>query len=353
MPALTTTASDNTICSSCMNELEEMALRCKNCHCYIHLRCSNLPEYMLVRLMNTQNSFSCNKCVRTKEMPEEKYDEDFGKVQALMAKEESLITHLNREAEDTFLDSNSELLPNNVIENQSVISVTPDGNQTLLNNSTITIMENRIVNTAAPLPPNVPTGELDGQNVRETPLPNKPTCKFYLRRCCKHGRKGEACKFDHPKLCFKYIQHGDKRNGCKNGNKCNFVHPKLCDSYKSGRCAREKCNSYHIKGTKFREPDVNEVDRIGHHASHERNSTSSNNRRTPEQPMRILQRPLGTREKGSNQEEIQARPQVDPIDFLEVKSQLKFIQEQLQLLLVGRPQPLDRAIPRSSVWGNH
>ena len=75
--------------------------------------------------MNTQNSFSCSKCVQTKKMPDGKYDEDFGNVQALMAKEESLITQLNREAEDTFLDSNSELLLNNVIENQSVISVTP------------------------------------------------------------------------------------------------------------------------------------------------------------------------------------------------------------------------------------
>ena len=242
-----TTVFNDTKCSSCMNELEKMAQRCKNCHCFIHLRCSNLPKYMLVRLMNTQNSFSCSKCIRTKEMPEEKYDEDFGKVQALMAKEESLITHLNREAEDTFLDSNSELLPNNVIENQSVVTVAPDGNQTLLNDSTITIMENRIENTAAPLPQNL-TESADASNQRP-----KKICKFYATKKCKHGTNGQGCAFGHPKKCLKFVSHGDKSNrGCKKGRNCAYYHPPMCwSSINRGTCSKEECMFHHIKGTKF------------------------------------------------------------------------------------------------------
>ena len=46
---------------------------------------------------------------------------------------------------------------------------------------------------------------------------NKTVCRFYLQKSCKNGRKGDDCKFAHPKLCFNYVKRGDERGGCKKG----------------------------------------------------------------------------------------------------------------------------------------
>ena len=61
-----------------------LTVRCKNCRCFIHLRCSYQPEQMLVRLIKTLKSLFSSKCVRTMEMSEEKYGVHFEKAQALM-----------------------------------------------------------------------------------------------------------------------------------------------------------------------------------------------------------------------------------------------------------------------------
>ena len=58
-----------------------------------------------------------------------------------------------------------------------------------------------------------------------------------------HEKKGSACAYPHPPMCFKYIKGGP--NGCAKGTSCKFVHPKLCHaSLVSGKC--NCCYFYHV-----------------------------------------------------------------------------------------------------------
>ena len=82
-----------------------------------------------------------------------------------------------------------------------------------------------------------------------------------------HGKKGSACAYPHPPMCFKYIKRGSK--GCGKGTACKFAHPKLCrTSLVSGKCNR--CYFYHVTNSKTTENS---------RSSHER--VSNSNRATP------------------------------------------------------------------------
>ena len=73
--------------------------------------------------------------------------------------------------------------------------------------------------------------------------PSKPICKYYLRRECRHGRRGSGCDFRHPSMCFKFIQRGERPGGCKLGKECKYLHPPLCRGSKENRmvCTRQRC----------------------------------------------------------------------------------------------------------------
>ena len=321
MPAITTTASNETMCDSCMNNLGEMALRCKNCMCYIHLRCSDLPEYTLVRLMNTQNSYSCIKCVRTKEMLEEKFEEDILKLRELIAKEESSIEQLNREANDTVIDATrteeSTNLPSDETDPVSASSVNPVG-VVATNNASFSV-----ANRTTP----------------ENIVSKKKLCKYYVYRTCKHGQKGEGCSYNHPKKCLKFVNYGNKSNrGCKKGDKCAFFHPPLCwSSVDRGVCSRENCKFTHIIGTKFSQtmPIRNDHDR---HID------------TPARNERRIETPYASAVRSSLSRDSALRPAPEPVgvhrsqsnvenrNFLELRDQIQVMQSQIQQLLSMRVQ---------------
>ena len=322
-PAITTipAGSDNrarATCSSCMVVVSDLALKCSGCQCCVHLRCSELPDYQLVRLAQSQAQYVCSNCVKTKTLQStEEYDNEVTKIKEAIAKEISIIDQLNSELEDGQGDAPVE-----------TVNDAPATDRTQ--------------------PPEA--------NATPTVATVKPLCKFYMRRGCKHGRKGESCQFEHPKLCFKFIKNGDRRGGCKLGKNCSYAHPKLCDSYRSGVCKREKCGFYHIKGTKF-QTKQHDVIENNNNAQNPRGVVQRPEESSgqPIQPQRVLQRPQTQSSDGMRGEEAfrpQSFPsQVDPRDFLEMKSQLKAITEQLQLLLMSRTAPLERVLPRASVWG--
>ena len=86
-------------------------------------------------------------------------------------------------------------------------------------------------------------------------------CKFYKKGICKHGIKGQNCKYDHPKTCRKLLMHGNKgTRGCKEGRDCNDFHPRMCaNSIKMGECYQQNCPFMHIKGTKrIQKPSSNQ-----------------------------------------------------------------------------------------------
>ena len=226
MPALTDTASEETKCISCMNDLDAMALKCKNCHTFTHLSCSKLPDYVLVRLLSTQNSYSCCKCVRTKELTEVKYEEDLMKVQELLAKEQSIITQMNDELNRSASNENHD----------SSSSAPQNGNVSIGSEASRTAPPT--VNSQGPSQIN--------RNVRTPPI-----CKFYEMRECKHGRSGKDCNFSHPKICPNFSRNGDRRGGCTKDKNCKDFHPKVChESMERKECSRRKCRFYHLNGTK-------------------------------------------------------------------------------------------------------
>ena len=77
---------------------------------------------------------------------------------------------------------------------------------------------------------------------------NNKVCRYYRAGDCKFGQKGEGCKYDHPRKCFKYTRYGKEGpRGCKD-SKCSYFHPPLCHETEAGRpCRRAKCKYYHRK----------------------------------------------------------------------------------------------------------
>ena len=81
----------------------------------------------------------------------------------------------------------------------------------------------------------------------------KSVCKFYSQGTCKHGKKGAACKYSHPPLCRKLLQHRNNgSHGCKlHKDDCNYHHPDMCkNSISRGFCYKKICRKYHVQGTK-------------------------------------------------------------------------------------------------------
>ena len=166
----------------------------------------------------------------------------------------------------------------------------------------------------------------------------KPNCKYYLRQACRHGKKGTNCRFNHTKLCFKIIKHGDKRNGCKKGANCEYFHPKLCSAFKSGLCTRKKCSSYHIAGNKFpKQDDVNPTNDVAviSPPRTNRNKTARPQPHRDNSPRSVLNpSPSST---GNIYWEQPASDQYANVRyFLEMKVQVKQIQDQIQMLIATR-----------------
>ena len=87
--------------------------------------------------------------------------------------------------------------------------------------------------------------------------PKKEICRFFERGTCRYGLSGNNkgnCKFSHPPMCRKVLQHGTRgKLGCK--GKCDKFHPKLCyAALNTKECFKPACPFWHIKGTK-RSPD--------------------------------------------------------------------------------------------------
>ena len=96
-------------CSSCVSPVSDLALKCTHCQAYTHLRCSGLPDYQLVRLLVTQSSYSCVSCVKSKDVKDDKYDQELTRVNETIAKEISIIDQINAEANNSITADIEEL----------------------------------------------------------------------------------------------------------------------------------------------------------------------------------------------------------------------------------------------------
>ena len=281
-PALTTitrTMDDEArqTCSSCMGELSDMALKCNKCQRYVHLRCSGMPEYQLARLAVSQVHFVCASCVKSKDFDDEDhYNAEITKTREIIAKEISIIDQLNKDA-----DSSISLSPNE-------------------------------------------------KEADKTQADKTPNCRYFLQGNCKHGRAGKNCSYNHPKLCFNFIKRGDQRGGCKKGQDCAFVHPNMCQSSLQRRkCFKKGCHRYHVRGTQFSSADADHVQPQAQHSVQAAIPQNVNKSYSD-----IVRKSPYSLRKPDDPKLYPESPPSQNHDFLELKLQMKVMQDQiLQLML--------------------
>ena len=237
-------ANPKTTCSKCVGLLETEALKCSRCSLYMHLQCSDLPMYMLLRLKTSQSKYICRACVLGEGDPESlKIAQQ--EIEALMTLEEQ--TTKAAAMEESFQS----------IQNEK------DENKDKIEGDSIPQKKEK-TSTKAPT-------DADNQT---------PICKYYVRRECRHGRSGKNCNYRHPRICPAFSRNGDKRGGCSKGEKCKDLHPKTCyESMQKKECSRKSCRFYHLNGTKQTyDPEF------------VTGSMPKDKRDVPMQPVQILQR---------------------------------------------------------------
>ena len=178
---------------------------------------------MLLRYKTTQAKYICRGCVLGEGDPES-LNKAWQDIEALMKLEEKTVKAA--EADTSFVS----------IDNDLTIQEKGDGGS-------------KEAETAS----KGTSATESKQMVKDNNIPN---CRYYMMKSCKHGKKGEGCKFRHPKLCFKFIKRGEMKGGCSKGKECQFEHPKLCHKALESRiCTNGRCKFYHITGTKFSSKD--------------------------------------------------------------------------------------------------
>ena len=65
---------------------------------YVHLRFSERGDYQLVRFSVNKALLSCANCVKNKDMDEERYELELAKVKDTLAKKESTVKQVEKDA---------------------------------------------------------------------------------------------------------------------------------------------------------------------------------------------------------------------------------------------------------------
>jgi hypothetical protein len=167
--------------------------------------------------------------------------------------------------------------------------------------------------------------------------------------------KGANCRFEHPKLCRRFVKFGWKpKQGCKQDKKCEFFHPKLCWRAADGlnNCRNKKCRFLHPSGIKATEPPGN--------GSGSARDMAHSNVTAPEWPsLTEAIRPrtrwntestANTKEKENSTAGSNGLPQ-SPTTFLDLLKQITTMQEQLIPLVRGRAE--ETPIPKARVCTCH
>ena len=155
----------------------------------------------MVRLLSTQNSYSCKQCVRTKELIEGKYEEDIDRVRELLANEQAEIIRLNSEA-DMSTSNEMRLALNQTVANSSSTTNVDSGTAPAGEGDTAVSLRNETVQNSGIVPQTqsssfvVRAANGEGGN-------NERSFKvwwYYINRSCKFGPGSNGCKFGYPKI---------------------------------------------------------------------------------------------------------------------------------------------------------
>lgn len=222
-------ACDGDKCRICDRDIAEEGLRCSDCDGLSHLGCTGLPSYTLVYLALTRSAHVCSSCVLKKGNKLLTYEEAYKKIERLR-------------------DSEVETTEKIAACSGSGVAASPGPGQNTDQEAPGMdgAQGSQLLADCADAEPETKTQKL---SVRKDGSVSS-ICKHYLQKKCKHGRKGEKCKFEHPKLCRRYLKFGRRAgSGCQKGSGCDYHHPRLCWEYsKTGWCSRSECRFYHSRG---------------------------------------------------------------------------------------------------------
>ena len=81
---------------------------------------------------------------------------------------------------------------------------------------------------------------------------HEDVCPHFIKGTCRHGPAGTDCPKTHPRICWKFLSHGERPGrGCSYGTKCKFYHPPICQaSLKKSECLDDTCRKRHLGGTR-------------------------------------------------------------------------------------------------------
>ena len=296
-------------CQECSKIISGEALRCTECDKVMHLTCSRLPDYSLAMYIITRNQYLCAACVEKRGDKDSIFADTMAKI-ASLKKAES-------DASPPALDDTNSTITESLegFDNGQAVHSAAGGTQSdppsQVDSSQEHDTEDRVQSTSQ---------VHDNNMSRSTPGGNKTRiCRYFVRKTCKHGVKGEGCAFKHPKKCDRFMNHGDKNSkGCKKGNSCAYFHPPLCwESLRERVCRRENCRYHHLRRTKKWEPPVFER-RPSAQAKPEQANTQTTRRTYARvvHPGTANEQHKGTRDEPSQ-------------DFLELKEQ---VQQQMNII---------------------
>ena len=220
--------------------------------------------------------------------------------------------------------------------------------------------------TIVPIVEDVASNNNDGSKSQNPPVevkrknPNSNTkkdiCSFYLRRECRHGRRGLKCNFDHPNICLKYTKRGSKKGGCNKGKDCDYVHPPLCRGSKENRmvCPKPGCKLYHLLGMKTTSRDECQLATSSlAPPSQPRPSQWRDSKKAMEtnqsQRHKNLVPPMAEEPRESPVVQVAASNVMSGNDFLELKSQMASMMSQIQWIMAAMRIP-PPASPRTVGW---
>ena len=296
------TANADSKCLVCDKHLQECGVKCCECKRAVHIECTELPLYHLIRLASSRTAYMCERCVR-------------GSDRVDYAELEADIQHLRRRQAVDSADDMEETTEASA-PNLSQLPLTQD-----IHKDDEARIEGWASNSSEDKSSKVQRTVRPEAQRREDKQKHK-ICKFSKAGACKYGRTGNGCHYSHPKKCYSYIRHGKKGDkGCQKGDKCEYYHPPLChESVMRGTCSREKCKFQHLQVTKkYTKKSV------------PRKAGQLSNRIGEE---RVAERPGGQlhgglRRSGGSYELLQDTVQAAPDPFLEFREELARIRRQL------------------------
>ena len=192
------TPPNEILCGDYQARFKSPAFQCKTCKTSYHRTYAKMPLYYMVRYASSNVSFICKQCT---EKSQESHWTD--KV------------HLFKDCYPNLTDIENILDKNETdvrVETESISQTSRERAEASRQNFEDT--------------PNNQDQDIMQKQIQERIQAENEIniCKFYIKKCCKHGLRGHNCNYPHPAPCKKYIENPE----CRCGPECTNHHPDIC-----------------------------------------------------------------------------------------------------------------------------